>query len=63
MKHEDKNKLFGGVKYENFIGDAWETPLPFNNVGSGKLKKKSCKRGDPKHFGLIMGGAEGFFHV
>ena len=45
MKHEGKNKLFEGVKYENFIGDAWETPLPFNNVEPGKLKKKSCKRG------------------
>ena len=56
MKHEGKNKLFEGVKYENFIGDAWETPLPFNNVGPGKLKKK-LQKGGPKTLWYEKGGS------
>ena len=39
-----------------------DTP-PLQQCGTWKTEKKKLQKGDPKHFGLIKGGAEGFFHV
>ena len=37
----------------------WQTP-PFNKGGPGKMQK-SCKRGDPEHFGLVRRDLGFFF--